>query len=65
MDLIRDNPAGQDTEFTPFVLIREVKEGAEIPEEEISAAESAEPESPAVESVAAAEPVEPAGETEV
>ena len=24
--LIRDNPAGQDTEFTPFVLIREVKE---------------------------------------
>lgn len=26
LDLIRDNPAGQDTEFTPFVLIREVKE---------------------------------------
>lgn len=26
LDLIRDNPAGQDRQLTPFVLIREVKE---------------------------------------
>ena len=26
LDLIRDNPAGQDRQLTPFILIREVKE---------------------------------------
>lgn len=26
LDLIRDNPAGQDRQLTPFVLIREVTE---------------------------------------
>ena len=26
LGLIRDNPAGQDRQLTPFVLIREVKE---------------------------------------
>ena len=25
LDLIRDNPAGQDRQLTPFVLIREVE----------------------------------------
>ena len=26
MDLIRDNPAGQDDELTPFVILRPIKE---------------------------------------
>ena len=26
LDLIRDNPAGQDDELTPFVLLRPMKE---------------------------------------
>ena len=31
-ELIRDNPAGQDDELTPFIIVREVLPDAELPE---------------------------------
>jgi hypothetical protein len=32
IDMIRDNPAGQSTELTPFILIRKIEGGAGSPE---------------------------------
>jgi len=32
IDMIRDNPAGQSTELTPFILIRKIEDGAGSPE---------------------------------
>lgn len=41
--LIKDNPAGQDRQLTPFILIREVKEEAPAPAEEALAADAETP----------------------
>ena len=40
--LIQDNPAGQDLELTPFILIRELREGEEPPARTASGEEASE-----------------------
>lgn len=37
--IIRDNPAGQETQMTPFILVREVKEAAEPTDESVEASQ--------------------------
>ena len=38
-DRIRDNPAGQDDELTPFILIRDIKDAPAQPYEPLKAVE--------------------------
>lgn len=38
LDLIRDNPAGQDRQLTPFILIRQAEVSNETPQETVEVA---------------------------
>lgn len=57
--LIRDNPAGQETQMTPFILIREIKEEAPAEESPAERESTAEAEAPPEERAEAAPPAEP------